>query len=107
MKMETIFAKIQLLLTPVLIILLGLVLVFCPDSASALIARVLGWLLGLVAIGFGISTPEQAKKMAALSDGAIVGSAIIKILAEYGTDAPTHVGEYIRTMKDAVTSSGM
>ena len=59
------------------------------------------------AIGFGISTPEQAKKMAALSDGAIVGSAIIKILAEYGTDAPAHVGEYIRTMKEAVTSSGM
>ncbi|MBQ7447231.1 MAG: tryptophan synthase subunit alpha [Eubacterium sp.] len=56
------------------------------------------------AIGFGISTPEQAKKMAALSDGAIVGSAIIKILAEYGTDAPTHIGEYVRKMKEAVIS---
>ena len=56
------------------------------------------------AIGFGISTPEQAKKMAALSDGAIVGSAIIKILAEYGTDAPAHIGEYVRTMKEAVIS---
>ena len=56
------------------------------------------------AIGFGISTPEQAKKMAALSDGAIVGSAIIKILAEYGTDAPTHIGEYVRQMKEAVIS---
>ena len=43
------------------------------------------------AIGFGISTPEQAKKMAALSDGAIVGSAIIKLLAEYGDDAPSHI----------------
>ena len=56
------------------------------------------------AIGFGISTPEQAKKMAALSDGAIVGSAIIKILAEYGTDAPAHIGEYVRKMKEAVIS---
>ena len=56
------------------------------------------------AIGFGISTPEQAKKMAALSDGAIVGSAIIKILAEYGTDAPTHIGEYVCKMKEAVIS---
>ena len=54
------------------------------------------------AIGFGISTPEQAKKMAGLSDGAIVGSAIIKILQKYGKDAPPYVGEYVRQMKKAV-----
>ncbi len=54
------------------------------------------------AIGFGISVPEQAKKMAALSDGAIVGSAIIKLLEKYGTDAPAHVGAYVREMKEAV-----
>ncbi|MBD5151430.1 MAG: tryptophan synthase subunit alpha [Oscillibacter sp.] len=56
------------------------------------------------AIGFGISTPEQAKKMAALSDGAIVGSAIIKIIAQYGKEAPTHVGKYVKEMKDAIRS---
>ena len=54
------------------------------------------------AIGFGISTPEQARKMAAVSDGAIVGSAIIKILARYGKDAAPYVGEYVRSMKVAV-----
>ena len=54
------------------------------------------------AIGFGISTPEQAGKMAALSDGAIVGSAIIKLLERYGKDAPEHVGRYVRRMKDAL-----
>ena len=54
------------------------------------------------AVGFGISKPEQAKKMAAVSDGAIVGSAIIKILEQYGKDAPEHVYEYIKSMKDAV-----
>ena len=54
------------------------------------------------AIGFGISTPEQAKKMAGVSDGAIVGSAIIKIIEKYGKDAPEHVGEYVKEMKDAV-----
>ena len=54
------------------------------------------------AIGFGISTPEQAKKMAALSDGAIVGSAIIKLLAKYGKDAPAYIGEYVKSMKDAL-----
>lgn len=55
-----------------------------------------------VAIGFGISKPEQAKKMAGISDGAIVGSAIIKLLAQYGKDAAPHVGEYVKSMKDAL-----
>lgn len=54
------------------------------------------------AIGFGISTPEQAKAMAAISDGAIVGSAIIKLLEKYGKDAPVHVGDYVRAMKNAL-----
>ncbi len=54
------------------------------------------------AIGFGISTPEQAAKMASYSDGAIVGSAIIKLLAQYGKDAPEHVGAYVRTMTEAL-----
>lgn len=54
------------------------------------------------AIGFGISTPEQAKKMAALSDGAIVGSAIVRQVAQYGRDAAPHIGEYVRSMKNAV-----
>lgn len=55
------------------------------------------------AIGFGISTPEQAKAMADLSDGAIVGSAIIKIIEQYGKDAPQYVGEYIKKMKEAIS----
>lgn len=55
-----------------------------------------------VAVGFGISTPEQAKKMAALSDGAIVGSAIVKLVAKYGKDAVPYVADYVKSMKDAV-----
>ncbi|MBD5474742.1 MAG: tryptophan synthase subunit alpha [Lachnospiraceae bacterium] len=54
------------------------------------------------AIGFGISTPEQAKKMADISDGAIVGSAIIKLLEKHGKDAPKYVGEYVKSMKEAL-----
>ena len=54
------------------------------------------------AIGFGISTPEQAKNMAQYADGVIVGSAIVKIIAEYGKDAPSHVYEYVKSMKDAI-----
>lgn len=54
------------------------------------------------AIGFGISTPEQAAKMASIADGAIVGSAIIKRLEQYGTEAPTPIGAYVKEMKDAL-----
>lgn len=54
------------------------------------------------AIGFGISTLAQAKKMADIADGAIVGSAIIKIIEQYGKDAPRYVGEYVKSMKDAI-----
>ena len=54
------------------------------------------------AVGFGISTPEQAEKMAAQSDGAIVGSAIVKICAQYGRDCVPHITEYIRSMKEGV-----
>ena len=54
------------------------------------------------AIGFGISTPEQAKKMADISDGAIVGSAIIKLLEIYGKDAPRYIGEYVKSIKDGI-----
>ncbi len=51
------------------------------------------------AVGFGISTPAQAKKMADLSDGAIVGSAIVRLIAEHGADAPGYVYEYVKSMK--------
>ena len=54
------------------------------------------------AVGFGISTPEQAAKMAAASDGAIVGSAIVKIIEQYGKEAPSHVHDYVKAMKDAL-----
>ncbi len=54
------------------------------------------------AVGFGISTPEQAAKIASYSDGVIVGSAIVKIVAKYGKDAPSHVYDYVKSMKDAI-----
>lgn len=55
------------------------------------------------AVGFGISEPRQAQKMAGISDGAIVGSAIIKIIEQYGKESPYYVSEYVRLMKDAVS----
>lgn len=53
------------------------------------------------AVGFGISTPEQAAKMAGASDGAIVGSAIVRLVAEHGRDAAGPVGDYVREMAAA------
>ncbi|MDE6664480.1 MAG: tryptophan synthase subunit alpha [Lachnospiraceae bacterium] len=57
------------------------------------------------AVGFGISTPTQAAKMASISDGAIVGSAIIKLIAEHGKNAAAPVGEYVKSMKDAIRAT--
>lgn len=54
------------------------------------------------AIGFGISNPEQAAKMAAKADGVIVGSAIVKLIGQYGRDAAPYVAEFVKRMKDAV-----
>ena len=54
------------------------------------------------AVGFGISTPEQAYHMAKVSDGAIVGSAIVKIVAKYGKDCVPYVAQYVKEMKAAV-----
>ena len=58
------------------------------------------------AVGFGISTPAQAKAMADLSDGAIVGSAIVRLIGQYGSQAPAHVGALVRSMTDALREDG-
>jgi len=55
-----------------------------------------------VAVGFGISKPEQAEAMARVSDGAIVGSAIVKIVAEHGKNADQALFDYVQSMKQAV-----
>lgn len=54
------------------------------------------------AIGFGISTPEQAAHMAQYADGVIVGSAIVKLIAQYGRDAVQPVADYVAQMKNAI-----
>ena len=54
------------------------------------------------AVGFGISGPEQAKKMAAQSDGVIVGSAIVKLCEKYGADCVPHISTFVKEMKDAI-----
>lgn len=56
------------------------------------------------AIGFGIHSPEQAKQMSKISDGVIVGSAIIKIIKQHGTDADKYIFDYVKSMKDSMNN---
>lgn len=58
-----------------------------------------------VAVGFGIAEPAQAKAMAQVSDGAIVGSAIVKIVERYGEASPAFVYDYVKQMVAAVNEA--
>ena len=58
-----------------------------------------------VAIGFGINTPKQAAYLSKISDGVIVGSAIVKIIERYGKNSPEYVYEYVKSMKNAIKSN--
>lgn len=55
------------------------------------------------AVGFGINTPEQAAKVAEIADGVIVGSAIVKIIARYGSQAGPYIYDYVKKMKEAIS----
>jgi tryptophan synthase alpha chain len=59
-----------------------------------------------VAIGFGISTPEQARTVAAMADAVVVGSAIVKLIAEHGAadDLPARLSTLVKPLVDAVKS---
>ena len=56
------------------------------------------------AIGFGISTPEQARSMAKSADGVIVGSAIVKLIAQHGAESVQPVYDYVKSMKQAISN---
>ena len=51
---------------------------------------------------FGISTPEQAARMAEKCDGVIVGSAIVKLCGQYGKDCVPYVEKHVKSLKDAI-----
>lgn len=72
------------------------------EDVSEIVANIRKYTDKPVTIGFGITTPEQATKMASLADGVIVGSAIVHIIDEYGEDADKYLYDYVRTMKLAI-----
>jgi tryptophan synthase alpha chain len=73
------------------------------SSASRMVERVRAVSSIPCAVGFGISTPEQARDMARIADGVIVGSAIVKIIAEHGRNCVEHVTRYAETIKKAIS----
>lgn len=72
------------------------------SDIASMVAAVKGVTEVPCAVGFGISTPEQAQAMAKIADGAIVGSAIVKLVEQYGKDSEKPIAEYVASMKDAV-----
>ena len=54
------------------------------------------------AIGFGISTPEQAKNMSQLADGVIVGSAIVRLIEKFGENAADEIYKYVKSLTDVI-----
>ena len=72
MKKDDIFSLIRLVLAPVLVILLGLVLILNPDSATTLISKILGWILICIAVGIGLS--------AVFKDSGRIGKGIAAVL---------------------------
>lgn len=55
-------------------------------------------------VGFGISNPEQAKKMSAYCSGVIVGSGIVRLVEQYGRAAAAPVGEFVKGLKNGIRS---
>nr|WP_166175345.1 tryptophan synthase subunit alpha [Altererythrobacter segetis] len=58
-----------------------------------------------VAVGFGVRTPEQARAIARVADGVVVGSALVEIVGKHGTAAPEHLREYTASLAEAVHSA--
>ena len=72
------------------------------DSAGQMIAQVRTVSDIPCAVGFGISTPKQAKKVAQFADGVIVGSALVRIAAEYGRESVSPVYEFAKKIKESL-----
>ena len=72
MKKENISSYIRLFLAPVLVMVLGLILIVNPDSATALISKILGTVIILICIGFGISAIFEKRGRTAKAITAVV-----------------------------------
>ena len=58
-----------------------------------------------IAVGFGVRSPEQARSIARVADGVVVGSAIVELVEKHGPDAPQHVRAYVEGLATAVRTA--
>jgi tryptophan synthase alpha chain len=72
-----------------------------PEGLPDLVRRIRRHTAGPVCVGFGISRPQQARAVAGIADGVIVGSALVKMIEE-APDAPERVAAFVRELRAAV-----
>ena len=75
------------------------------DSAAVLVRRIRAVSAVPVAVGFGVSTPAQARDVAQFADGVVVGSAIVEVMetaARQGDDVARAVNAFVRNLKQAI-----
>lgn len=74
------------------------------ETTRAMVAKIRKHSDKPVAVGFGVSTPDQAREIAAYADGVIVGSAIVSLIGKLGgsADMPRRVGTFAKSLADAV-----
>jgi tryptophan synthase alpha chain len=58
-----------------------------------------------IAVGFGVRTPDQARAIAQVADGVVVGSAIVEIIGSHGADAAEPVQTYVATLAAAIANA--
>ena len=73
------------------------------SGADVLVRRIREHTTLPIALGFGISRPEHVAEVAAYADAAVVGSALVALIAEAGesTDLAIRVEDYVRWLKGA------
>ncbi|MFO8081068.1 MAG: tryptophan synthase subunit alpha [Armatimonadota bacterium] len=69
------------------------------EGLRDLVERVKGMATVPAAVGFGLSTGEQVEEILEMADGAVVGSAVVDVIAEYGADAPGPVEAKVRELR--------
>ena len=72
-----------------------------PEDLHGLLDRIREQTDQPIAVGFGVSTPEHVRQIGEWCDAAVVGSAVVNIIAREGRNAPEPVGQYIRALKGA------
>src|SRR5947199_126079 len=76
-----------------------------PEDIPELIGRIKKWTRLPVCVGFGVSTPEQARRVAEVADGVIVGSALVSMLEQPG-DQVVRLDQFVRELREAIDAVG-